>query len=627
MSYSLYIYSVSLCQYFSFETSAEVIHSIKSTLAKISFECGSNQFGRAVFTIDVLQGISALVDSYSQQCPKLNALTSYFKRLQEGEYFYIVDGSFPTMNRQIALVWLRANSMGLDTKVAWDSYLLQHGHLKTSFEYYSYGFDAIRQYIGEPDKSKRVCRFCHGITKDSHLSYAGVPCVKFGDQTNAHAISDALGNKNLFCLEECCSCNEKLSKVERNLISLMDVRRALLQIKNKKNALPSVFCEEGSLRVDEDGQQVLYLNEDTVKHCIDGNGLQLRLNNKKIITDQGIYRALCKYVISLMPQKYLNHFRQTIDWITGELMESELPEVLEAYEMPFVTHPLLEIYFNSDRRPDAPLCTAMLFVCDICYLFIMPLADTDGARFLKSGSLHQHWKQFINAYPGRWQSVDLSDYRPSHPWVDLELSLDDPRIKIVPSTDERLKQPVSSSKSAIKTPRKEHIFPPFDPCCILYKGTEVTEFRLLYTGPDTTVDLHCTTIEVLGVFCEISLSEHKAIVGSKFIVKNHTSDIEYFSFGFYATFDLINEDRYILVADNYLALDYHLRDALYYTACAMSDQALKQKLINTPFEICSLVKTLCEDERTIMHLQYRLITHDRVYRFNDTDIHNNPFNV
>ena len=627
MSYSFYIYSISLCQYFAFEISAEVIDSIKSTLAKIPYEFGSNQFGRAVFSTAVLQHINALVNSNAQQFPQLNALSSYFRKLQEGEYFYIVDGSFPTINRQIALVWLRANSLGVDTKKAWDTYLLQHGNLKTSFEYYSYGFDSIRQYIGEPEKSKRACRFCHGVTKDSQLSYAGVPCVKFGDQTNAHAISDALGNKNLFCLEECCSCNVKLSKVERNLISIMDWRRSFMQIKNKKNALPSVFGEEGTLRLDEQGRQILYLNEDKVRPCINGDKLSIRLNNKKIITDQGIYKALCKYAISLMPHKYLSHFKQTIDWICGKLTESELPEVMEAYQMPFVSQPLLEIYFNSDRSSSTPLCTVMFFVCDMCYLYILPLADVDGARFLKKGTLSQHWEQFIKTYPGRWQSIDLSDYRPSQPWVDIELSLDDPRIRIVPSSDERLKQPVSSSKSAVKTPRIEHIFPPFDPCCILYKGTEVTEFKLLYTGPDATVDLHCTTIEVLGVFCEISLIEHKAIVGSKFIVKNHTSDIEYFSFGFYATFDLINEDRYISVADNYLALDYHLRDALYYTACAMSDQALKQKLINTPFEICSLVKTLCEDERTIMHLQYRLITHDRVCRFNDTDIHNNPFDV
>ena len=44
-------------------------------------------------------------------------------------------------------------------------------------------------------------------------------------------------------------------------------------------------------------------------------------------------------------------------------------------------------------------------------------------------------------------------------------------------------------------------------------------------------------------------------------------------------------------------------------------------------EICSLIKTLCDDERTIMNLRYRLIAHNRVYHFNDTDIHNNPFDV
>ena len=92
-------------------------------------------------------------------------------------------------------------------------------------------------------------------------------------------------------------------------------------------------------------------------------------------------------------------------------------------------------------------------------------------------------------------------------------------------------------------------------------------------------------------------------------------------------FDLIDEDQYISITDEYLALDYHLRDALYYKACAMSEWVFKKKLINTPFEICSLIKTLCDDERTIMNLRYRLIAHDRVYHFNDTDIHNNPFDV
>lgn len=523
--------------------------------------------------------------------------------------------------------------MGTDTRTAWNDFLCFHGILKARFEYYSFGFDGIKHYIGTQDKATRECRFCHGVTLENPQAHKymqqGLPIIKFGDKGNAHAISDALGNKMLFCLEECTSCNERLSKVERNLISLMDWRRSLMHIKTKDNSYANVFGKEAALRTDENGDQVLYINEDYVREYANGDSLNIRLINKKTITDQGVYKALCKYVVNLMPKEYLKHFSQTIGWINGDINEVELPEVMVAYKMPFVNQPVLDIFIRRGNDTDSPLCTAMLFVCDMCYLYILPLSDKDGARFKKKGSLVRHWEQFIQAYPAYWHSEDMSDYRPSTPWIDLEFSLDNPLVKVLPSGDKRLVQPVSKSKPGLKQkePRHEHKFPSFDDGCISYESTEVTDFRLLHNGAIPANALHNATVEISKLYCEISLSENKAELSSAFTVLDPTGKHPYFYFEFCVRFKLIGADRYIAITEDYLSLDYHLRDTLFYTACQRSESSFVQLVKGTPFCICSLVKTLCEDERTVLHLDYQLITDNGTYRFKDTDVHNNPFDI
>lgn len=72
------------------------------------------------------------------------------------------------------------------------------GIIADSYNIYTFGEKRI--CIGEFDKKKRVCRFCR-------QSY---PIVTF--KKTAHAISESLGNKLLFCYEECDKCNENFGK-------------------------------------------------------------------------------------------------------------------------------------------------------------------------------------------------------------------------------------------------------------------------------------------------------------------------------------------------------------------------------------------------------------------------------
>lgn len=76
--------------------------------------------------------------------------------------------------------------------------------------------------MGEEDVQKRVCRFCG----------KSVPDVKFDKR--AHAIQDALGNKLLFCYEECDTCNHDLASVEDHFRIIMDFRHSIFRIPRKE---------------------------------------------------------------------------------------------------------------------------------------------------------------------------------------------------------------------------------------------------------------------------------------------------------------------------------------------------------------------------------------------------------
>lgn len=80
-----------------------------------------------------------------------------------------------------------------------------------------YGYDgSSKVHIGEPQRDKRVCRFCG----------RSMPDVKF--KKVAHALSESIGNKHIINNEECDSCNENFSIIEQDF--LIDTRRSCLSI-------------------------------------------------------------------------------------------------------------------------------------------------------------------------------------------------------------------------------------------------------------------------------------------------------------------------------------------------------------------------------------------------------------
>lgn len=631
--YSFYLYSKQQCTLEQFDGTDLFIEGLKIMLGEMPIEEGSFQMGRVVYNNNVLVQVENFVAKWADACPQVRRLPAYFRKLNEGDYFYIIDASFPTINRQIALVWLWAHYAGVDARKVRDNYLLYHGYLKYKYNYYSFGFDARKIFEGEVDKSKRTCRFCHGVTKENERAEEykkqGIPIVKFGNKTNAHAISDALGNKLLFCLEECETCNNSLAKVENNFIALMDWRRALFGVKKKDNEAPNVFGKESAIRTNDDGSQTLYIDQDAlVGREVSEGSYELRLNNKKIMSPQGVYRALCKYVIDLMPASYLPHFSQTIEWIKGNVNTVSLPKVLVTYNMPFVSQPVLDMYFYKGKDGCQPLCTALLHVCDTCYLFILPFADTDEAHFLGEGKLDNHWAQFKQFMPFGWSEEDMSDYRPSSPWIEMSLSKGDTHVKIVPHDDSHLKQPISKPKEGAKKKEipEEEVFPAFDMGQIHITGTRENKFEILNENPIAPDALHGATIECNDITIFADLRNNTVSVYADFVILDPTGKIPYLEYDFNTDFVFDNLKKHLVITDDYLAFDYQLSVAAFYLGCINADNFFKKRVDQTQYAICTVVKTLCNDERTIHHIKY-VVTSEKgcVYEFYDKNVHNNPF--
>ena len=147
---------------------------------------------------------------------------------------------------------------------------------------------------GEVERSKRVCRFCG----------KRMPDVKF--ENIAHAIPESIGgHKNLICYEECDECNKTFGEgIERNLCEWFDFRRSKQQVKKKSGGVPKAYgrnyvIENNNISIFAD-----WHNNDAIKAV--GSGT---------VTQQGIYRALCKIALDLIDKEHLERLKTTIDWI------------------------------------------------------------------------------------------------------------------------------------------------------------------------------------------------------------------------------------------------------------------------------------------------------------------------
>lgn len=230
-------------------------------------------------------------------------------------------------------------------------------------------------FAGPSDLRKCICRFC-GRTR---------PEVEF-KRKNAHAIPEAPGNKLVFCNDECRTCNRKLSVVENNLINYLNYRRAQGKIKGKKNKIITSTGQNYSI-VGSTGQ--LEISNEAI---IDKRNSEIKVKylDANLISHLGIYRALSKIAIDLLPDNHLSDFITTIDWIKGYVSPYIVPNVYFAYRNLKVSQPIARLFLrkeNSDKTR-YPHCLVVIDLIDLRFFYILPFAKSDGTSFLSSNAIN-----------------------------------------------------------------------------------------------------------------------------------------------------------------------------------------------------------------------------------------------
>ncbi len=395
-----------------------------------------HQISKSLFLITANVETQNSITQYcfeNEQQSKFNSrkIAAFVSRLMEGEYFFILNADEADDYERLAVVQAldsvddaRDRNHLINTLCG---ILRSYTDVRSKYDIYVYGIDSSSVYVGEPDKEKRICRFC----KKPQMNYKDV----------AHAIPEALGNTKLFCNEECDNCNHKLNAVEDNFIALMDVRRAIFKIKRKGTSeVPNIDGQNFVIRGDEKGNPTIYYMEEELPNDWQNTDLlPVRLNLKYKTTNENIYKALCKFVIDLLPSDYVNLFSETIDWICseGRFIPDSLPSCYLAIRPNgvFYKQPQLYLYIKKDSTLDSPFCFALLNIYDVTYRFIVPFSSPDTGKYRTDESLVPFWSRFQTKPTLTWYKQDTSEWWSSAPWADFYIRKGAPFFVVKPSED------------------------------------------------------------------------------------------------------------------------------------------------------------------------------------------------
>lgn len=396
---------------------------------------------------------------------KLRRIRSTFEHAPEGsviQIFLANDDSY--VERRAAVETLRRGyDFANDAwKPLYNDIYTTLSRLRMQFEVLSYGWNGEKVSQGEFEKPMRVCRFCG----------RSMPDVTFKD--GAHAIQDSMGNKLLKCLEECDDCNHELNWIEDSFLRLMDFSRSMYGISRKKSAeAPIIIGRNYTIRPDENtGEAQLYVMAEEIPAGTDtSKPFVMKMDHKTLISNQNIYRALCKMVVDLAPADLVPEFAQAIDWIRHQYVMPDT--LLSHYSSPLpdgvvFDQPVLDLFINRGHAVEgAPLCTAILYACDMAYMWVMPMVVSDNGHFKYDADVKGHIRHMIEVTGRPWTIHDSYDCRESFAHKYWLVDPSQPNVFIRPKSD-----PVFDESNKAKTFPAEAALPQYDPSQVKITGVK-----------------------------------------------------------------------------------------------------------------------------------------------------------
>ena len=345
--------------------------------------------------------IDTVVEKYKSVDPKIQQLNTYFKDLKDNEYFFVFANAVITKEQSFRFYnYLSA----LEKNEDFDKLTTQiddlFGALMNSYEMFAFD-ENTRNKIGEPDKTKRVCRFCN--KENGEVSFKKV----------AHTISEALGNKKIITNDECDSCNESFgSGIENDFILYLNLYRNVFGIKGK-NGVPKLKGK--NFEIENKGTiEIKHFLTDEEVNDPNLDDFKLKLETTQDLKAQNIYKTLAKYALGVIDKSYLADFQSTIEWINGTKSIDNLPKIamLTSYEL-FSNHPKIMVYLRKTDDLNLPYAVAEFRFTFLTFVYIIPLSNKDNVDFTKEKDYKYFW-DFFKHYSSvkNWKFLNMNDNTP-----------------------------------------------------------------------------------------------------------------------------------------------------------------------------------------------------------------------
>jgi HNH endonuclease len=336
---------------------------------------------------NTIHSINELVKKYASTVPQINNLSKFIKTLDRNEYFFAI-----VLLRQLTqeeVFNMASGLMSLNVpefdimkhmqqsnelfKNVWDNYLITATNNEKKYR------------IGESDKKKRICRFCGRAMSSGALF-----------RNEAHAISEALGNKTVIFNEECDECNSYFDQeIERNFITYLSLYRTFFGIMNKSNKVPSIKGKNFEYRnMGNRNIELRFVSEERETAGVEPPKNILLKFNETIIS-QNIYKTLVKYSLSVLENIIPGKFTKTIEWIRNPIFKEKLPKVgvLASYAF-FKENPNLLVYIRKNENKLLPYAVGEFHFTFLTFVFIIPTFSELESDFTDDADFSRFWEFF-----------------------------------------------------------------------------------------------------------------------------------------------------------------------------------------------------------------------------------------
>ena len=433
-----YLLSAKARKLLSFASDDKLLeNAVEEAFAKLPKVEGGNVYAIFRYEPMMLKVMMELSDRFKDKYSCIQSLPSFMRQLEEGDVFIRHQAwtTLPDLKR--SMIKLKAIIEGRDMYRDDTTFMLNWTRLYLKYDTFSYGFLTDRIYVGEEDRDKRECRFCHnkGDERFRHES---------------HAMMEALGNKLLFCNEECDECNQILEgSVEKQLFKFLEIQRTLSNVPGKKRKHHYLEGENFHIRPDlTTNKPVVYVKQETIiNDMYKGRATgQILLFNKGDISYYGIYKALVKIAIDMMPTEHYAHFKDAGSWVCGAKKGGNLPTFLYGEHAGFFEQPEIDLFFRKSESPHfSPYCIAVIYIYCSIFIFTVPFCDLDDDSSNSTTSLkacYDFFKKYQYLYIAEWVEYDANDKTPRKPFYKSYILPQGAPYKIVfkPSTDEVFKR-------------------------------------------------------------------------------------------------------------------------------------------------------------------------------------------